>query len=516
MILAALVSAVPARCSSCRPSTSTPCASRPPAASRCCATRSAAAARRPASADDPRGGHRACSSRATPRAWVRRAPRRRWRRTRRRTSRRRTTTTSRRCSSAASSAPWAWLVLGAAIATRCWRLLVGQLPPAYAAVVPRAWLLVVVGPVMAVAAGFYEVLHFRHLWTWLGLVAALGAGPAGRGEEGRPVSPMPHPGTFVGLGPTQPPGAGGARQLLGAGAGDPRTGRRDHRGRPGRRADRRRRLCPAAHAPRPGRRALRVRAPRLDGLLPERAATRHPGSVADDLRDPAGRVGAGHAGLAGRVPAAGPHVLPGGQHGGGRLGRGDGGQPARAHRRQDRPAGTRRPQGRRPGDRGRGARVPAVLPARAGGRHPRDSGAGDRAAAGRPRGGGRGVAPGGRRRRLEPAAPAGPPRARPRPRGGHLRRARTGRRHDHAAQPPARLRDPRRDGGAGGPRLLRDRLEVRRAAAPARDRAHLGDLPDARRDARPGTPPTRPTACSAPRWSPTCCWSSRSCCWPGR
>ena len=29
------------------------------------------------------------------------------------------------------------------------------------------------GPVMAVAGGFYEVLHFRHLWTWLGIVAAL-------------------------------------------------------------------------------------------------------------------------------------------------------------------------------------------------------------------------------------------------------------------------------------------------------------------------------------------------------
>jgi len=26
---------------------------------------------------------------------------------------------------------------------------------------------------MATAAGFYEVLHFRHLWTWLGIVAAL-------------------------------------------------------------------------------------------------------------------------------------------------------------------------------------------------------------------------------------------------------------------------------------------------------------------------------------------------------
>jgi len=40
-------------------------------------------------------------------------------------------------------------------------------------VVPRFYLLVVLAPVVAVAAGFYEVLHFRHVWTWLGIVAAL-------------------------------------------------------------------------------------------------------------------------------------------------------------------------------------------------------------------------------------------------------------------------------------------------------------------------------------------------------
>ena len=38
---------------------------------------------------------------------------------------------------------------------------------------PRAWVLAAILPVMAVAAGFYEVLHFRHLWTWMGLVAAI-------------------------------------------------------------------------------------------------------------------------------------------------------------------------------------------------------------------------------------------------------------------------------------------------------------------------------------------------------
>ncbi len=66
------------------------------------------------------------------------------------------------------------LLLGAAVATRCWRLLNARaLPPAMAAVVPRFWLLIAIAPVMAVAGGFYEVLHFRHLWTWLGIIAAL-------------------------------------------------------------------------------------------------------------------------------------------------------------------------------------------------------------------------------------------------------------------------------------------------------------------------------------------------------
>jgi O-antigen ligase len=65
------------------------------------------------------------------------------------------------------------LALGVAIATRCVRLLVATVPGAFRDAVPRAYLLVVTAPVMATAAGFYEVLHFRHLWTWLGIVAAL-------------------------------------------------------------------------------------------------------------------------------------------------------------------------------------------------------------------------------------------------------------------------------------------------------------------------------------------------------
>jgi O-antigen ligase len=65
------------------------------------------------------------------------------------------------------------VLLGVAIAARCLRLAFRDVPPEYAEVVPRAWLLTVVGPMMASAAAFYEVLHFRHLWTWLGIVAAL-------------------------------------------------------------------------------------------------------------------------------------------------------------------------------------------------------------------------------------------------------------------------------------------------------------------------------------------------------
>ncbi|HEY3556009.1 MAG TPA: O-antigen ligase family protein [Kribbella sp.] len=65
------------------------------------------------------------------------------------------------------------LMFGIAMFARCVRLVLGTLPKAYAELVPRPWLLAVIGPVMATAAGFYEVLHFRHLWTWLGLVAAL-------------------------------------------------------------------------------------------------------------------------------------------------------------------------------------------------------------------------------------------------------------------------------------------------------------------------------------------------------
>ena len=66
------------------------------------------------------------------------------------------------------------VLLIVAIALRCMALAgPTPLPPEFASSVPRPWLLVAIAPVMATAAAFYEVLHFRHLWTWLGIVAAL-------------------------------------------------------------------------------------------------------------------------------------------------------------------------------------------------------------------------------------------------------------------------------------------------------------------------------------------------------
>jgi O-antigen ligase len=65
------------------------------------------------------------------------------------------------------------ILLGFAIAFRCVRLLVEPVPRRLLDALPRAWILAVILPVVGVAAGFYEVLHFRHVWTWLGVLAAV-------------------------------------------------------------------------------------------------------------------------------------------------------------------------------------------------------------------------------------------------------------------------------------------------------------------------------------------------------
>jgi O-antigen ligase len=65
------------------------------------------------------------------------------------------------------------ILLGFAIAFRSVRLLVEPVPRRLLDALPRAWILAVILPVVGVAAGFYEVLHFRHVWTWLGVLAAV-------------------------------------------------------------------------------------------------------------------------------------------------------------------------------------------------------------------------------------------------------------------------------------------------------------------------------------------------------
>lgn len=63
------------------------------------------------------------------------------------------------------------------IGTRLARVSQWPRDPAIAALVPRPEYLVGLGCAFAVSAVFYEVLHFRHLWAFLGIVA--GIDPAG-------------------------------------------------------------------------------------------------------------------------------------------------------------------------------------------------------------------------------------------------------------------------------------------------------------------------------------------------
>lgn len=62
-----------------------------------------------------------------------------------------------------------WLATGANLR----QVLTRRLPAGVREAVPRAWALTVGAPVLAVSGAFYEVLHFRHAWTWLALVALL-------------------------------------------------------------------------------------------------------------------------------------------------------------------------------------------------------------------------------------------------------------------------------------------------------------------------------------------------------
>lgn len=70
------------------------------------------------------------------------------------------------------------------IGTRLARVSQWPRDPAIVALVPRPEFLVGLGCAFAISAVFYEVLHFRHLWAFLGIVAGIdpaGASPPRRG-----------------------------------------------------------------------------------------------------------------------------------------------------------------------------------------------------------------------------------------------------------------------------------------------------------------------------------------------
>jgi O-antigen ligase len=67
------------------------------------------------------------------------------------------------------------IILVWTIGVRLTRLVVRPLPPDVAALVPRPEYLLGLGCALLASGFFYEVLHFRHLWAFLGLVAGLDA-----------------------------------------------------------------------------------------------------------------------------------------------------------------------------------------------------------------------------------------------------------------------------------------------------------------------------------------------------
>jgi hypothetical protein len=64
------------------------------------------------------------------------------------------------------------LLIGS-VALHCRSVVRRPLPPAYAAVLPHPWALVGALSSFALAALFYQVLHFRHLWALVAVVAAV-------------------------------------------------------------------------------------------------------------------------------------------------------------------------------------------------------------------------------------------------------------------------------------------------------------------------------------------------------
>ena len=83
------------------------------------------------------------------------------------------TITRPRLSSAVSSAGLALIFLVVIIAARCRRIASRPLRRDYAAIFPRPELLAAAVIAMLISATLYQVLHFRHLWALLGVVAAV-------------------------------------------------------------------------------------------------------------------------------------------------------------------------------------------------------------------------------------------------------------------------------------------------------------------------------------------------------
>jgi O-antigen ligase len=87
----------------------------------------------------------------------------------------------------------ALVVLACAVVVRCRRISVdGGVSQEYLSVVPRPELLAAAVAAVALSAVFYEVLHFRHVWALLGLVAALEL--SGRKARGRTSPDRTSPG----------------------------------------------------------------------------------------------------------------------------------------------------------------------------------------------------------------------------------------------------------------------------------------------------------------------------------
>ena len=75
------------------------------------------------------------------------------------------------------------------VLARCRRIAARSLRPSYASIFPRAELLGAAVIAMFISAMFYQVLHFRHLWALLGLVAAVDLWAGGTARAPRRMNP---------------------------------------------------------------------------------------------------------------------------------------------------------------------------------------------------------------------------------------------------------------------------------------------------------------------------------------